>query len=102
MVPPHHSLDACPRLSDRPAGPQSGPTTPIFPARGKKTVEPLPIPCAFPDPDGFQTPAGAGLPILVPLSVAEVRRLFFALLLSRPLPFLFRLTWSFFRRTHQA
>lgn len=47
-------------------------------------------------------PAGAGLPVLVPLSVAEVRRLFFALLLGKPVSFLHRLAWSFFRRTHQA
>lgn len=39
---------------------------------------------------------------MVPLSVAEVRRLFYALLLSQPVSFLFRLAWSFFRRTHQA
>ncbi len=39
---------------------------------------------------------------MVPLSVAEVRRLFFALLLSKPVSFPFRLAWSFFRRTHQA
>jgi hypothetical protein len=39
---------------------------------------------------------------MVPLSVAEVRRLLCALLLSRPISFPFRLAWSFFRRTHQA
>jgi hypothetical protein len=39
---------------------------------------------------------------MVPLSVAEVRRLFCALLLSHPVSFLFRLAWSFFRRLHQA
>jgi hypothetical protein len=39
---------------------------------------------------------------MVPLSVAEVRRLLCALLLSRSISFPFRLAWSFFRRTHQA
>lgn len=40
--------------------------------------------------------------MMVPLSVAEVRRLFFALLICRPVSFLQRLAWSSFRRTHQA
>jgi hypothetical protein len=39
---------------------------------------------------------------MVALSVAEVRRLFWALLLCKPVSFPFRLAWSFFRRTHQA
>jgi hypothetical protein len=39
---------------------------------------------------------------MVPLSVAEVRRLFCCLFLSRPISFPFRLAWSFFRRIHQA
>ena len=65
-------------------------------------METLPVPYSFPDALGFQTPARAGLPILVPFSLAEVRRLLHALLFSHPLPFLHRLAWSFFRRTHQA
>jgi hypothetical protein len=39
---------------------------------------------------------------MVPLSVAEVRRLFCSLFLSYPISFSFRLAWSFFRRIHQA
>jgi hypothetical protein len=39
---------------------------------------------------------------MVPLSMAEVRRLFFALLLCKPVSFLQRLAWSSFRRAHQA
>ncbi len=39
---------------------------------------------------------------MVPLSIPEIRRLFFYLLEQPPLPRLFRLSWSFFRRTHQA
>jgi hypothetical protein len=65
-------------------------------------VETLPIPYSLPNALGLQTTTGAGLPVLVPLSLSEVRRLFSALLLSRPLSFPFCLAWSFFRRTHQA
>lgn len=39
---------------------------------------------------------------MVPLSIAEVQRLFFALLIYRPVSFLQRLAWSSFRRAHQA
>lgn len=39
---------------------------------------------------------------MVPLSIPEIRRLFFYLLEKPPLPRCFRLGWSFFRRTHQA
>jgi hypothetical protein len=39
---------------------------------------------------------------MVPLSIPELHRLFFHLLQRPPLSYLFRLSWSFFRRTHQA
>lgn len=39
---------------------------------------------------------------MVPLSIPEVRRLFFFLLETPPLSRVFRLGWSFFRRIHQA
>jgi hypothetical protein len=39
---------------------------------------------------------------MVSLSIPELRRLFFHLLQRPPLSCLFRLSWSFFRRTHQA
>lgn len=39
---------------------------------------------------------------MVPLSIPEIRRLFFYLLERPPLSPLFRLGWSFFRRAHQA
>jgi len=54
------------------------------------------------DHERVQTKAEAGLPVMVPLSVPEIRRLFFYLLEQPPLSRLFRLGWSFFRRTHQA
>ena len=39
---------------------------------------------------------------MVPLSVPEVRRLFHYLVSMRPLSALHPLTWSFWRRAHQA
>ena len=48
--------------------------------RGKKTVETLPATLPLPEPERVQTPAGAGLPVMVPLSIPEIRRLFFYLL----------------------
>lgn len=39
---------------------------------------------------------------MVPLSICELRRLFFFLLETPPRSRAFRLAWSFFRRTHQA
>ena len=39
---------------------------------------------------------------MVPLSVPEIRRLFYYLVESSPLSTRFRLAWSFFRRIHQA
>jgi hypothetical protein len=39
---------------------------------------------------------------MVPLSVPEVRRLFYYLVGMRPLSALHRLAWSYWRRTHQA
>src|ERR1700674_2077429 len=102
MVPSHYALHACSPFSHGPASLQLGRPACRAGERGKKRLETLPVPCSFPDPLRLQTPAGTGLPVMVALSVAEVRRLFCALLLSRPIPFLFRLAWSFFRRTHQA
>src|SRR6478735_648510 len=102
MVSPHHVLHARSRLSHRPASTQPGRSCESGAPRGKKSVEPLSHLCSFPDPLRLQTPKGVGLLVMVPLSVAEVRRLFSALLLSKPLPFPFRLAWSFFRRLHQA
>lgn len=39
---------------------------------------------------------------MVPLSVAEIRRLFFCLVSKLPLSFTYHLAWSFWRRAHQA
>ena len=39
------------------------------------------------------------LPVMVPLSVAEIRRLFFRLVNKQSLPLTY---WSFWRRMHQA
>jgi len=39
---------------------------------------------------------------MVPLSVAEIRRLFFRIVENQSLSFAYHLTWSFWRRAHQA
>jgi len=39
---------------------------------------------------------------MVPLSVAEIRRLFFHLVGKQSLSFAYHLTWSYWRRVHQA
>ncbi len=52
--------------------------------------------------DGPHMPAEDNLPVMVPLSVAEVRRLFCFFLAHQSLSLAFHLGWSFFRRTHQA
>lgn len=39
---------------------------------------------------------------MVPLSVAEIWRLFFRLVGKQPFPFAYHLAWSFWRRAHQA
>ena len=39
---------------------------------------------------------------MVPLSIAEIRRLFFNLVCELTLSFAYRLAWSCWRRTHQA
>lgn len=68
----------------------------------EKMREALPVLSPLQDAEDVQTPMGAGLPIMVPLSVPEIRRLFYYLVGSSPLSARFRLAWSFFRRTHQA
>ncbi len=65
-------------------------------------VEPLPATYPFQESKRVQATAGVGLPVMVPLSLPEMRRLFFYLLEKPPLSHLFRLNWSFFRRAHQA
>ena len=51
---------------------------------------------------GVQAQARADLPMMVPLSVSETRRLFHYFLEGEPLSVLHRLAWSVWRRTHQA
>jgi hypothetical protein len=40
--------------------------------------------------------------MMVPLSIAEIRRLFFHLVDELPLSFAYRLAWSCWQRAHQA
>lgn len=74
----------------------------VEPRPAEVQMQLLPNGCASQNPDRPQTPAGDGLPVMVPLSVAEVRRLFWFLLAHQPLSLGFRLDWSFSRRAHQA
>ena len=52
--------------------------------------------------DTVQSRAPSDLPVMVPLSVAEIRRLFSRLVAKPPLSFAYHLAWSFWRRAHQA
>ena len=65
-------------------------------------METLPATYPLENAERVQATAGIGLPVMVPLSIPEIRRLFFYLLEKPPLSRLFRLNWSFFRRTHHA
>src|SRR5258708_6318607 len=100
MVPPHHAVHACPCLSHGLANTE--PDARDCGEPGEKKLEAVPATHPLPEPECLQTSAGAGLPVMVPLSVPEIRRLFFFLVVSKPLSALFRLGWSFFRRSHQA
>ncbi|MBO0794072.1 MAG: hypothetical protein J2P36_24415 [Ktedonobacteraceae bacterium] len=42
------------------------------------------------------------LPMMLPLSIPETRRLFYHLVGAAPFASLYRLAWSYWRRTHQA
>jgi hypothetical protein len=52
--------------------------------------------------DSVQSHLSSDLPVMVPLSVAEIRRLFFRLVGNQSLPFAYHLAWSFWRRPHLA
>ena len=59
----------------------------------------------MPEPEAndlAQTQASSDFPVMVPLSVAEIRRLFFHLVGKSSLSFAYHLAWSFWRRAHQA
>jgi hypothetical protein len=47
-------------------------------------------------------PFNTHLPMIIPLSLPEIQQLFYYLVISKPLSALHRITWSFWRRTHQA
>ena len=102
MVPSHYPVYACSRLSGGLANPESDAHATGTANAGKKTMETLPATFPLSEPERVQTQAGVGLPVMVPLSIPEIRRLFFYLLEKPPLARLFHLGWSFFRRTHQA
>src|SRR5215471_1685970 len=95
MDPSHNSLNAHYGFFSGLASQQRG-------RRTKKKSEQMP---QMPEPaatDSVQAPISSDLPVMVPLSIAEIRRLFFCLVGQRSLPFAHRLAWSFWRRAHQA
>ncbi len=47
-------------------------------------METLPLTFPLSESERVQTPAGVGLPVMVPLSIPEIRRLFFYLLEKPP------------------
>ncbi len=49
-----------------------------------------------------QIPSYDHLPMMIPLSIPEIRKLFYYLVSSKPLSTLYRVAWSLWRRTHQA
>src|SRR5438552_12897553 len=100
MVPSHHPVSARSRLSRGLANTESDAVAQRPGRGGKKTGETLPATLPLSDHERVQTQAGAGLPVMVPLSVPEIRRRLCSLLVTPPLSRLFRLAWSFFRRTH--
>jgi SRSO17 transposase len=72
-----------------------GEDTPETPAQTPQMPEPRAN-------DPVQTQAFSDLPVMVPLSVAEIRRLFFRLVGKSSLSFAYYLAWSCWRRAHQA
>ena len=47
-------------------------------------------------------PSYIHLPMMIPLSIPEVQKLFYYIVSSKPLSTLYRVAWSVWRRTHQA
>jgi hypothetical protein len=69
--------------------------------RQKKSEQTL----QMPEPeaaDPVQAHLSSDFPVMVPLSVAEIRRLFLCLVGKPPLSFAYHLGWSYWRRAHQA
>jgi len=52
--------------------------------------------------DSVQANLSSDLPVMTPLSIAELRRLFFRLVGKPSLSFASYLAWSYWRRAHQA
>src|SRR5579871_4155445 len=67
----------------------------------KKPEQPLPS-SASEAGDPAQAPVPSDLPVLVPLSIAKLRRLCFHLVGNPSLTFAYYLAWSCWRRAHQA
>ncbi len=50
----------------------------------------------------FHRSSSSHLPVMIPLSVPEIKNLFYYLVIFKPLSTLYRVAWSVWRRTHQA
>src|SRR3989440_11206148 len=104
MVPSHHPVHVGSCFSHGLANTESGADARDRRKRGKrrkKKLETLPATLPLSELGCVQTHAGAGLPVMVGLSVPEIRRLFYYLAGSSPLAARFHLGWPFFRRTSQ-
>jgi hypothetical protein len=95
LVPARHSFHAC-------SGLFNGLTSQRGRRRAKKKPEQTPQTPESEATDPVQVHVSFDLPVMVPLSVAEIRRLFFRLVGKPSFPFAYHLAWSFWRRAHQA
>jgi SRSO17 transposase len=54
------------------------------------------------DNSSSQMPSYSHLPMMVPLSVPEIKKLFYYIVSFKPFPTFYRVAWSVWRRIHQA
>ena len=54
------------------------------------------------DDSSIQNPFHSHLPIMIPLSIPEIKKLFYYIVSFKPLSTFYRVAWSVWRRTHQA
>ena len=93
MVPSHHALNGGFGIFSRFTSEWGRSCT------QKKSEQAAQVPEAT---DSLPSQMPSDLSVMVPLSLAEIRRLFFRLVSKPPLSFAYHLAWSFWRRTHQA
>lgn len=54
------------------------------------------------DDSSIQNPFHSHLPMMIPLSIPEIKKLFYYIVSFKPLSTFYRVAWSVWRRTHQA